>query len=131
MRPVRTRGKDSLRRFVSASVGLMYCSLVPVGHGLGSATQTSPHTWEASLRSNLDSAFCSARACLPLLIEHAGNVVLIGCHSLSGRRTRSVRLRHCQHALLRLNRSLARDYGPRGVRGERGLSGLGHDPDGR
>ena len=32
------------------------------GHGLGSATQTSPATWEGALRSNLDSASKDAPA---------------------------------------------------------------------
>ena len=57
------------------------------GHGLGSATQTCDETWQAALRSNLDSAFQSARACLPLLIERRGSVVLLGSiASLAGKR---------------------------------------------
>lgn len=86
------------------------------GHGMGSATQTSPQTWESSLRSNLDSAFYSARACLPLLIEHAGNIVLIGSIASLAAGPEVCGYTTAKHALLGLNRSMARDYGPRGVR---------------
>ncbi|SDT33432.1 NAD(P)-dependent dehydrogenase, short-chain alcohol dehydrogenase family [Pseudomonas asplenii] len=86
------------------------------GHGLGSATQTSPPTWEAALRSNLDSAFYSARACLPLLIESAGNIVLLGSIASLAAGPEVCGYTTAKHALLGLNRSLARDYGPRGVR---------------
>jgi NAD(P)-dependent dehydrogenase (short-subunit alcohol dehydrogenase family) len=86
------------------------------GHGLGSATQTSPQTWEAALRSNLDSAFYSARACLPLLLESAGNIVLIGSIASLAAGPEVCGYTTAKHALLGLNRSLARDYGPRGVR---------------
>ncbi|MGA8134097.1 MAG: SDR family oxidoreductase [Pseudomonas gingeri] len=86
------------------------------GHGLGSATQTSPQTWEAALRSNLDSAFYSARACLPLLLENAGNIVLIGSIASLAAGPEVCGYTTAKHALLGLNRSLARDYGPRGVR---------------
>lgn len=86
------------------------------GHGLGSATQTSPQTWEAALRSNLDSAFYSARACLPLLLENAGNIVLIGSIASLAAGPEVCGYTTAKHALLGLNRSLARDYGPSGVR---------------
>lgn len=86
------------------------------GHGVGSATQTSPPTWEAALRSNLDSAFYSARACLPLLIECAGTIVLLGSIASLAAGPEVCGYTTAKHALLGLNRSLARDYGPRGVR---------------
>ncbi len=86
------------------------------GHGVGSASQTSPSTWEAALRSNLDSAFYSARACLPLLIESAGNIVLLGSIAALAAGPEVCGYTTAKHALLGLNRSLARDYGPRGVR---------------
>ncbi|QQD26218.1 SDR family oxidoreductase [Pseudomonas simiae] len=86
------------------------------GHGLGSATQTSPSTWESALRSNLDSAFYSARACLPLLQESAGNIVLIGSIASLAAGPEVCGYTTAKHALLGLSRSLARDYGPHGVR---------------
>ncbi|MBC3347814.1 SDR family oxidoreductase [Pseudomonas sp. SWRI196] len=86
------------------------------GMGLGSATQTSPQTWEAAMRSNLDSAFYSARACLPLLQQSAGNIVLIASIASLAAGPQVCGYTTAKHALLGLNRSLARDYGPRGVR---------------
>ncbi|WP_047229915.1 SDR family NAD(P)-dependent oxidoreductase [Pseudomonas brassicacearum] len=86
------------------------------GMGLGSATQTSPQTWEAAMRSNLDSAFYSARACLPLLQESAGNIVLIASIASLAAGPQVCGYTTAKHALLGLTRSLARDYGPRGVR---------------
>ncbi|NWE43518.1 SDR family oxidoreductase [Pseudomonas yamanorum] len=86
------------------------------GHGVGSATDTSPQTWEAAMRSNLDSAFYSARACLPLLLESAGNIVLMGSIASLAAGPEVCGYTTAKHALLGLNRSLARDYGPRGVR---------------
>ncbi|MCP2072271.1 UNVERIFIED_ORG: NAD(P)-dependent dehydrogenase (short-subunit alcohol dehydrogenase family) [Pseudomonas lini] len=86
------------------------------GMGLGSATETSPPSWEAALRSNLDSAFYSARACLPLLRENAGNIVLIASIASLAAGPQVCGYTTAKHALLGLNRSLARDYGPKGVR---------------
>ncbi|WP_335945234.1 SDR family oxidoreductase [Pseudomonas sp. G166] len=86
------------------------------GMGLGSATETSPQSWEAALRSNLDSAFYSARACLPLLQESAGAIVLIASIASLAAGPHVCGYTTTKHALLGLNRSLARDYGPRGVR---------------
>jgi NAD(P)-dependent dehydrogenase (short-subunit alcohol dehydrogenase family) len=86
------------------------------GHGVGSATDTSPQTWEAALRSNLDSAFYSARACLPLLLESGGNIVLMGSIASLAAGPEVCGYTTAKHALLGLNRSLARDYGPHGVR---------------
>ncbi|AHL33903.1 3-oxoacyl-ACP reductase [Pseudomonas brassicacearum] len=86
------------------------------GMGLGSATETSPAAWEAAVRSNLDSAFYSARACLPLLLESAGNIVLIASIASLAAGPGVCGYTTTKHALLGLNRSLARDYGPKGVR---------------
>jgi NAD(P)-dependent dehydrogenase (short-subunit alcohol dehydrogenase family) len=55
-------------------------------------------------------------ACLPLLIEHAGNIVLIGSIASLAAGPEVCGYTTAKHALLGLNRSLARDYGPRGVR---------------
>jgi len=86
------------------------------GHGLGSVTEITQHDWASSLQSNLNSAFQSARACLPLLIESQGSMVLIS--SIAGLFAGGGVCGYttAKHALIGLNRSLARDYGPQGVR---------------
>lgn len=86
------------------------------GHGLGSATHTSDDAWLAALHSNLDSAFHSARACLPMLIERSGSIVLLGSIAALAAGPEVCGYTTAKHALLGLNRSLARDYGPLGVR---------------
>jgi len=86
------------------------------GHGLGSVTEISQNDWAAALRGNLESAFQSARACLPLLIESQGSIVLLS--SIAGLFAGGGVCGYttAKHALIGLNRSLARDYGPQGVR---------------
>lgn len=108
------------------------------GHGLGNALETSDDAWDAAMRGNLHSAFHSARACLPLLIERRGSIVLLGSiaslaagHRLAGGGARGVRLHHGQTCAGR-SESLA---GP-GLRAARGagqlrVSGLGAHTDGR
>lgn len=86
------------------------------GHGLGSASETSDASWQSALRSNLDSAFHSARACLPLLLERRGSIVLLGSIASLAAGPEVCGYTTAKHALLGLNRSLARDYGPHGVR---------------
>jgi meso-butanediol dehydrogenase / (S,S)-butanediol dehydrogenase / diacetyl reductase len=82
----------------------------------GSALDTDDETWQASLDGNLTTAFVVAREALPQLIARRGNAVLIS--SIAGL---NAGLDVCpyvttKHALIGLGRSLARDYGPRGVR---------------
>lgn len=86
------------------------------GHGLGSATAISEAEWHDSMRLNLDTVFISARACLPSLIERQGSIVTLGSLAsvfagaeVSGYTT-------AKHAVVGLTRSLARDFGPKGVR---------------
>jgi len=92
------------------------------GHGLGSVTDISQSDWAAALRGNLESAFQTARACLPLLIERRGSIVLLG--SIAGLFAGGGVCGYttAKHALIGLNRSLARDYGDKGVRVNCGCS---------
>lgn len=86
------------------------------GHGLGAAGETSDQAWRDALRGNLDSAFASARACLPSLLERRGNMVLVGSIASLVAGPGVCGYTVAKHALLGLMRSLARDYGPHGVR---------------
>jgi NAD(P)-dependent dehydrogenase (short-subunit alcohol dehydrogenase family) len=104
---------DEIRARFGGIDALLACA---GGHGLGSATETCDEVWQAALRSNLDSAFHSARACLPLLIERRGSIVLLGSIASLAAGPQVCGYTTAKHALLGLNRSLARDYGPQGVR---------------
>jgi len=86
------------------------------GHGVGSLLDTDDASWSLSTRLNLDTAFVCARECMPGLIARGGNVVILS--SLAGHFAGPdvVGYVTMKHALVGLTRSLARDYGRRGVR---------------
>ncbi|RJQ79389.1 SDR family oxidoreductase [Pseudonocardiaceae bacterium YIM PH 21723] len=86
------------------------------GHGLSSVTGTDDGEWELALRSNLSSAFAVCRAALPSLVDAGGQVVIVS--SLSGLFAGPDMAGYtvAKHALIGLTRSIARDYGPQGVR---------------
>ncbi|MCP1292253.1 SDR family oxidoreductase [Chromobacterium sp. S0633] len=82
------------------------------GLGMGAALDTDDAAWRAAMRANLDTAFVSARACLPDLIRQGGSMVLLA--SIAGLAAGPAACGYvtAKHALLGLARSLARDYGP-------------------
>jgi meso-butanediol dehydrogenase/(S,S)-butanediol dehydrogenase/diacetyl reductase len=86
------------------------------GDGSAAALDTDDPTWDASLRSNLTSSFVLARAALPALIARSGSIVIVssvaGLFAIPG----DAGYTASKHGLVGLTRSLARDYGPRGVR---------------
>lgn len=86
------------------------------GGGFSAAGDTTDEEWRASLAANLDGAFVTTRAFLPDLRQSRGAIVLVSSlsglfagPSMSGYTT-------AKHALIGLTKSLARDYGPDGVR---------------
>ncbi|NYH14400.1 SDR family NAD(P)-dependent oxidoreductase [Paraburkholderia bryophila] len=86
------------------------------GFGMGSATDTDDAAWSAAMRANLDTAFVAARACLPDLIERRGAIVLVASIASLAAGPAVCGYTTSKHALIGLTRSLARDYGPHGVR---------------
>lgn len=86
------------------------------GLGAGSALQTGDDAWAAAMRANVDTAFVSARACLPQLIERRGSIVLVASIASLAAGPEVCGYTTAKHALIGLMRSLARDYGPQGVR---------------
>ena len=86
------------------------------GLGAGRATETDDTAWAAAMRTNLDTAFVSARACLPQLIACRGAIVLVASIASLAAGPDVCGYTTAKHALLGLTRSLARDYGPHGVR---------------
>ncbi|MBN3858633.1 SDR family oxidoreductase [Paraburkholderia sp. Ac-20340] len=86
------------------------------GLGMGSALQTSDGDWAAAMRANVDTAFVSARACLPQLIERRGAIVMVASIASLAAGPEVCGYTTAKHALIGLMRSLARDYGPLGVR---------------
>ena len=86
------------------------------GLGSGTALDTDDEAWASAMRANLDTAFVSARACLPYLKNSRGTIVCVGSISSLGAASGMCGYTTAKHALLGLVRSLARDYGRFGVR---------------
>jgi NAD(P)-dependent dehydrogenase (short-subunit alcohol dehydrogenase family) len=86
------------------------------GHRPGAALETDDEAWRYSLHTNLNSAFVTIREALPQLISNRGNVVVVS--SIAGLFAGPDVIGYVttKHALIGLMRSLARDYGHRGVR---------------
>ncbi|KJV28243.1 3-oxoacyl-ACP reductase [Aquitalea magnusonii] len=100
------------QRFCTVT-GLLCCA---GGLGMGSALDTDDAAWQAAMRANLDTAFVAARACLPDLIASRGAMVLLASIASLAAGPEVCGYTTAKHALIGLTRSLARDYGPHGVR---------------
>lgn len=86
------------------------------GHGFDAVADTDDADWAASIQLNLNTAFVMSRESLPELLKSKGQIVVISSlaghfagPSVAGYTT-------TKHALIGLTRSMARDYGVRGVR---------------
>lgn len=86
------------------------------GHGLGAAADTDDAAWGLSISANLTSAFVAARECLPSLCEQHGTILLVSSIAGLAAGPEVCGYTTAKHALIGLTRSLARDYGPQGVR---------------
>jgi len=87
--------------------------------GIGDAAPVLEETlegWERVMRTNLTAAFLMSRAALPSLIERRGSIVNVS--SINGERTGPgwAAYSTSKAGLIMLTKSLANDYGPRGVR---------------
>ncbi|VTM72146.1 Ribitol 2-dehydrogenase [Raoultella planticola] len=101
------------------------------GMGNGAVVETSDRQWRAALESNLNSAFASVRACLPSLIARRGNVLFVASIASLAAGPQACGYVTAKHAVIGLMRSVARDYGPQGVRANAICPGLGDHADGR
>jgi meso-butanediol dehydrogenase / (S,S)-butanediol dehydrogenase / diacetyl reductase len=86
------------------------------GPGQGTAADMTDDAWAASLRANMSTCLVSARACLPGLIATGGAVVVVSSIAGLAAAPESVGYVTAKHGLIGLARSMARDFGPRGVR---------------
>lgn len=80
------------------------------------AGDETPESWEKTIRINLTGAFLVARAALPLLEERRGSIV--GVASINAMRAGPGWASYCtsKAGLVMLCKTIANDYGPRGVR---------------
>lgn len=86
------------------------------GHGVGPTISMSDETWEQAVRLNLNTAFVSARECLPHLIDRKGNIVVLSSIAGLFAGPDAAGYVTMKHACIGLAKSLARDYGRKGVR---------------
>jgi len=86
------------------------------GYGQGTCTETSVEDWHKAFEANLNTAFISARAALPHLIAQRGTIVFLASIAALAAGPQVCGYTTFKHALIGLSRSLARDYGPLGVR---------------
>jgi len=86
------------------------------GHGFSPVGETDDAGWAASMQANLTTAFVMSRETLPALLESKGQIVIIS--SLAGLFAGPSVAGYTvgKHALIGLTKTLARDYGSRGVR---------------
>ncbi len=87
--------------------------------GIGDSAPAGDETiegWEQTIRTNLTGAFLVARAALPLLEERQGAIV--GIASVNAMRAGPGWASYCtsKAGLVMLCKTIANDYGPRGVR---------------
>ena len=82
----------------------------------GSALTQTPEGWDAVMRTNLTAGFLVCRAALPHLERSGGSVVAVS--SLAALRAAPDSAAYCvsKAGLVMLMRSIAVDFGPRGVR---------------
>ncbi|SUI39541.1 D-beta-hydroxybutyrate dehydrogenase [Serratia marcescens] len=84
--------------------------------GFKRITEMTDAQWQGAMDSNLNSAFASARACLPELIKSGGNLLFVASIASLAAGPEVCGYVTAKHALIGLMRSIARDYGPLGVR---------------
>jgi len=86
------------------------------GHGVGPTVEMSDETWQLATRLNLDTAFVCARECLPDLIAQKGNIIIVSSIAGLFAGPDAAGYVTMKHACVGLGKSLARDYGRKGVR---------------
>lgn len=94
------------------------------------AGDETPEGWDAVIRTNLTGAFLVARCALPALVERRGSIVAVA--STNAWRAGPGWAAYCtsKAGLVMLVQSIARDYGPAGVRANAVLPGWVRTPMG-
>jgi NAD(P)-dependent dehydrogenase (short-subunit alcohol dehydrogenase family) len=79
--------------------------------------ETDDSAWAAAIHNNLTTAFVTCRESLPALLEQGkGAIVIVSSLAAHFAGPGVVGYTTAKHGLIGLTRSLARDYGPKGVR---------------
>ncbi len=83
----------------------------------GTAVSTGDEIWARTLAVNVTSAFYMTREVIPHLVRHGGgSIVLVGSVQSLGAISNSAAYITSKHAILGLARSIAVDFGSKGIR---------------
>jgi NAD(P)-dependent dehydrogenase (short-subunit alcohol dehydrogenase family) len=86
------------------------------GFGLGACGGTDDAAWQQAFQANLNTAFVTVREALPALTACRGSIVFVASIAALAAGPEVCGYTTFKHALIGLSRSVARDYGPLGVR---------------
>ncbi|HBZ43281.1 MAG TPA: 3-oxoacyl-ACP reductase [Maritimibacter sp.] len=86
------------------------------GFGFGTITETGEEDWSNAVQANLTTAYAAARAALPALVERQGNVLMMASIAGLAAGPEACGYVTMKHGLIGLTKSIARDFGPEGVR---------------
>lgn len=83
----------------------------------GAIAETDPSTWQQALDVNLKSAYLFCREAIPHMVE-AGQGVIVNTASIAGQRASTAEAVYgvSKAGLIMLTRTIARDYGSKGIR---------------
>lgn len=108
--------KATVEKVVETFGGLDILIANAGGHGVGPTESMSDETWDLAVRLNLNTAFVSARESLPHLIKSKGNIVVLASIAGLFAGPDAAGYVTMKHGCIGLAKSLARDYGRKGVR---------------
>jgi NAD(P)-dependent dehydrogenase (short-subunit alcohol dehydrogenase family) len=111
-----TADVDALVAFTRERFGGVDVVVANAGGGHpGTAADLPDDAWQEVFDNNLASAYKLCRAALPSLVERRGHIVIVS--SLAGVFAGPASVGYCtmKHALTGLTKSIARDFGPKGV----------------
>ncbi|WP_375175023.1 SDR family NAD(P)-dependent oxidoreductase [Pseudooceanicola sp.] len=86
------------------------------GFGFGTLAETGEEDWSQAVQANLTTAYAAARAAMPALVERRGNVLMMASIAGLAAGPEACGYVTMKHGLLGLSKSIARDFGPQGVR---------------
>lgn len=100
-------------RFSSLDILINNAGINPTG----TISQTDPAMWQQTLDVNLKSAYLFCREAIPHMVE-AGKGVIVNTASIAGQRASTAEAVYgvSKAGLIMLTRTIARDYGAKGIR---------------